>query len=179
MLIVRISGNYGSLLLTSVRLPGGPALEVNVQRLDPEANHVASVGLHLLAHIQNFGDVHFDEGWAGFPGQKLRIEAFAIVSAGPLGPESVEYRGVTADGLETAWLSHQMLCGSRGKGVGLTGYAVRLRPDVAGLYDCTYSGRFVSGRVVGPLSNGDLCTSDMPGDPLEEIELRIVERQSD
>jgi GT2 family glycosyltransferase/glycosyltransferase involved in cell wall biosynthesis len=189
--IVRIYGGSVALLLTSVRLPGSPALTINVQRIDVEpepatselpGSQAATDGAHgvlpaqILAHIENFGDIYFNRGWVGFIGQKLRIEAFAILSVGPLGPDSIEYRGVVADGFETPWLSDQLLCGSRGRGMPLTGYAIRLKPDIAGRYDCAYFGKFVSGRTLGPFTAGDICCSSEPGDPLEAMEVRVTER---
>lgn len=189
--IVRISGGSAALLLTSVRLPGSPELTINIQRIDVEpapftsdrqGSEATSDGAQgvlpaqILAHIENFGDIYFNDGWVGFIGQKLRIEAFAILSVGPLGPDSIEYRGVAADGFQTPWLSDQVLCGSRGRGMPLTGYAIRLKPDIAGRYDCAYSGKFVSGRTLGPFKDAELCCSNEPGDPLEAMELRITER---
>lgn len=190
-IIVRISGDSVSLLLTSVRSPGSSVLTINVQRIDTEPQAVtpeflgsqAATGgaggvlqAQILAHIENFGDIYFNRGWAGFIGQKLCIEAFAILSIGQLEPDSVEYCGVTADGFQTPWLSNQILCGSRGRGMPLTGYAIRLKPDIADRYDCSYSGKFVSGSTLGPFRNGDLCRSDVAGDSLEGIELRVTER---
>ncbi|MGA2216095.1 MAG: glycosyltransferase, partial [Bryobacteraceae bacterium] len=127
--IVRISGGSAALLLTSVRLPGSSPLTINVQRIDVERQPVSSelqggaaatdsarglLPTQILAHVENFGDIYFNDGWVGFSGQKLRIEAFAILSVGQLGSDSVEYRGVAADGFQTPWLSNQVLCGSRG-----------------------------------------------------------------
>jgi hypothetical protein len=98
------------------------------------------------------------------------------MSVGQLAPDSIEYCGVSSDGFETPWLSNQMLCGSRGQGMPMVGYAVRLKPDVAELYDVTYTGKFVSGSALGPFQNGDLCCSDVPGDPLWGMELRVAQR---
>ncbi|MGP0074275.1 MAG: glycosyltransferase [Bryobacteraceae bacterium] len=184
--IVRISGGSVALLLTSVRFPDSPVLNINVQRIDAEqpalAPDVAANGAsgvlptQILAHIENFGDIYFGDGRAGFHGQKLRMEAFAILAVGPLDPDSIEYSGVMADGYQTPWLSNQILCGSRGRAVPLTGFAIRLKPEIAERYDCTYSGKFVSGSTFGPFKNGELCTSNVPGDPLEAFDLQIVER---
>jgi GT2 family glycosyltransferase/glycosyltransferase involved in cell wall biosynthesis len=185
--IVRISGDSVALLLTSVRLPSSPALTINVQRIDTEPQPIASDaeainGKHgvlptqILAHIENFGDIYFNDGRAGFAGQRLRMEAFAILSVGQLEPGLIEYCGVMADGYQTPWLSNQILCGSRGRGMPLTGYAIRLKREISDRYDCTYTGKFLSGYTFGPFKNGDLCSSSVPGDPLEAIELRIAER---
>lgn len=183
-IIARIFRDSASLLLTSVRLPGSAALAVNIQRLDvgvrPDSPELQTRGdilpSQILTHIKDFGDICFNDGWAGFPGQRLWIEAFAILAVDQLPADSIEYCGVTADGFQTPWLTNQMICGSRGRGKPITGYAVRLKPEFAGLYDCAYTGRFLSGSTKGPFRDGDLCCSDVVGDPLEEIELRITQR---
>ena len=60
----------------------------------------------------------------------------------------------------------------------LLGFAVRLKPPSdSQLYDCEYSGAFVSGAVVGPCRNGAPCVSTQADDPLEAIQRRIVERR--
>jgi hypothetical protein len=107
----------------------------------------------------------------------LWIEAFAIGSVCELTQDLIEYCGVTADGLQTPWLGNGMLCGSRGRGMPIMGYAIRLKPDVADKYDCAYTGQFVSGKVLGPFKNGDLCCSDQPLDPLWGIEVYALERE--
>lgn len=190
LFIVRISKDDSSLLLTSLRSPGGSALTVNIQKLvwQPEdARGEPAVGtrlaageipVRLMAHIENFGDVDFDDGRAGFIRQKLRIEAFTVASVDGVVPDWIEYRGVTADGIQTPWLPPQMLCGSRGRAVPLTGFAVRLKPEASSRYRCLYTGKFLSGRTMGPFDNAELCSSDVSDDPLEGIELRIVERDA-
>jgi hypothetical protein len=185
IVIVRISGESASLMLTSVRLPGTAPLAINVQRLvlEPGSDQIVEADggapdsrRRILVHIQNVGDVHFSEGWAGCVGETLWIEAFAIISAGTLPLESLEYCGVTADGYQTPWMSNQTLCGTRGQGMPMQGFAVRLTPEFTERYECTYRGKFLSGRTLGPFRNGDLCSSDIAGDPLRGIELYVAER---
>jgi GT2 family glycosyltransferase/glycosyltransferase involved in cell wall biosynthesis len=190
VIIVRISGGSASLLLTSVRSPSSSVLAIDVRRADAEL-HLASPELQagepttdrtpgglptlIVAHIHNLGDINFTDGWAGCFSEKLWIEAFAIMSVGQLTPDMIEYCGITADGL-TAWMSNQMLCGSRGQGMPLMGYAIRLKPEVSGNYDVTYTGRFASAGASGLFKNGEICCSDVPGDPLWGIELRVEPR---
>lgn len=189
--IVKISVDSVALLLTSVRLPSSSVLTINVQRIDAQPQteppdvqdtHAQGEGgvlpVQMLAHIENFGDIYFKDGRAGFSGQKLRLEAFAILSAGAVQPDAIEYCGVMADGYQTPWLSNQVLCGSRGRGMPLTGFAIRLKPEISAHYDCSYIGRFVSGTQVGPVRDGELCSSGVPGDALEAIEIQIAEHSS-
>jgi GT2 family glycosyltransferase/glycosyltransferase involved in cell wall biosynthesis len=191
MVIVRIFGGSASLLLTSLRSPSSAVLAIEVRpvdapprAVDPESAasqsaHTAPSGalpVHIVAHIHQVGDVHFGNSLVGCLGDRLWIEAFSILSVGELPPDAIEYCGVTSDGFQTPWLSNQMLCGSRGRGMPLMGYALRLKPEVADRYECTYTGRFVSGSKHGPCVNGDLCSSEVPGDALWGIELRIAPR---
>jgi hypothetical protein len=191
LIVARIVGGDGAILLTSVRTTGSLPLSVNVNRLNAAAipgdgNAAASktvsdatneaIRLCLLTHIRHLGDIEFEGSWAGWPGQRLWIEGFAISSVKGLPSDSIEYSGVVASGFQTPWLRSQELCGSRGGGMPLLGYAVRPRPDVAEEFECIYRGRFVSGATVGPMRNGELCSSTVSGDPLEAVEVQVVKQ---
>ncbi|AWK90203.1 glycosyltransferase [Azospirillum thermophilum] len=133
----------------------------------------------ILAHIQRQGDMRFADGnWAGCVGQRQWIEAFSITPVEGLAPEDIEYKGLTANGWETPWISGGNMCGSRGLGTPLIGFSIRLRGAAAERFDCHYEGAFVSGHRSAPGLNGTPCRSDAIGDPLEGILLRIVEKQA-
>jgi hypothetical protein len=97
---------------------------------------------------------------------------------GPLAKGDIEYKGLTATGFETPWLAGGTSCGTRGMGIPLIAFSVRIKPSRSAQYDSEYSGRFLSGATVGPVRNGAPCRSPMPDDPLEAIQLRILERQA-
>jgi len=192
MIVVRIAGGEASLLLTSVQLKDSASLAVDVSRLNAERSEQPagpaepenlpgdaeySLDVNLTAHIRYVGDLSFDAGRAGWPGQQRWIEGFAVSSAGSLPLDCVEYRGVVSNGFQTPWLKGPVLCGSRGGGLPLLAFAVRLTPDFAERFQCEYSGTFLSGASAGPLHDGVLCTSAVMGDPLEVIELRIIEQK--
>jgi GT2 family glycosyltransferase/glycosyltransferase involved in cell wall biosynthesis len=191
MIIAKITGGSVTLMLTSVRLPDNPFLAIKILRLnadlfqasgdsnsdkEPASESANSSPAQIVAHIHRIGDVLFNDGWAGCMGDGLWIEAFAIGQAGPLEPDRIEYCGVTADGFQTPWLGNRTLCGSRGRAVPMLGFAIRLKPDAGTQYDCQYTGYFVSGKVLGPFRNGDLCSSDLPRDPLWGIEFSLTGR---
>jgi GT2 family glycosyltransferase/glycosyltransferase involved in cell wall biosynthesis len=189
MILARISGGSASLALTSLSARDLPVLDINIQRLNADmaaegaepgsASSSETPGLfpaRIIAHIQKLGDVPFADGWAGCIGERLWIEAFAIGSAGSVTPDLIEYCGVTADGLQTPWLSNQVFCGSRGRATPIMGCAIRFKAPAAEQFDCIYTGQFVSGKVIGPFKNGDLCSSDQPLDPLWGIEVYAAER---
>jgi hypothetical protein len=198
VVMARVSGGQVSVVLTSLRVAGAPALSLEVQRVDarsvlgpplPLQGAIASpdaaparegLAPRITAHVQNRGDLAFaEEPWAGLPGLRLWIESFVIEAVAPLAKGDIEYKGLTATGFETPWLGGGSSCGTRGMGIPLVAFSVRMKPSAkAAEYDCEYSGRFISGATVGPLRNGAPCRSASPDDPLEAIQLRIVERQA-
>jgi hypothetical protein len=202
MVVARVADGVATLLLTSLRNPGGPLLSIEVERLgkqeipaEPDAaiteasvaglstpidEPLSSPGLRaeLCLHIQRRGDrVFTTPAWAGFRGERIWIESFSINPLEIISVDQIEYKGLTATGYETPWLSKGTLCGTRGKSMPLLGFAVRLKPQSGGqLFDCEYTGAFLSGAVVGPCRNGAPCVSAQSDDPLEAMQLRIIER---
>jgi GT2 family glycosyltransferase/glycosyltransferase involved in cell wall biosynthesis len=201
MVVARIAERAATLLLTSLRTTDGPHLSIAVERLDKhetpavageavaEAGETSSptptgelpsppgLQAELSVHIQRRGDRSFTTpAWAGCRGEKIWIESFAINPLEAIAADQIEYKGLTASGYETPWLSKGMPCGSRGKSMPLLGFAIRLKPQSPSqVYHCEYSGAFLSGAIVGPCYNGAPCVSAQPDDPLEAIQLRILE----
>ncbi len=204
LLVTRINGAGATLILTSVRAPAGDVLSIKVERLDtridaaepagpaaqplpavPAAAVVAAardakapVPVQMVTHVRTRGDMQFvDAPWAGRVGPGLWIESFAVLPLEHLGAHDIEYKGLTGSGFETPWLSDNAACGTKGLGIPLVGFAMRLRPTPAAAgYDCEYSGYFQSGLTVGPLRNGAPCRSSVANDPLEGIQVRLVKR---
>jgi hypothetical protein len=198
-----------TLVLTSVRGASGEVLSIKVERLDTRAEVSAATAgvapsalaaavngaiaprmkkgaadgplpLHVSTHVRSRGDMSFtDAPWAGRVAPGLWIESFSIRPLEKFAADDIEYKGLTGSGFETAWLSDDAMCGTKGMSVPLVGFAVRLKPSAltAG-YDCEYSGYFKSGTTVGPLHNGAPCRSSVANDPLEGIQIRISKRAS-
>jgi len=98
-------------------------------------------------------------------------------AADALAASAIEYKGLSASGVETDWLPSGSRCGTSGRSTPLIGFAVRQKAGVAGArFDCEYSGYFQSGAVSGPARNGAPCLSTAANDPLEGLQLRIVDR---
>jgi len=135
------------------------------------------VGLDVLAHIRGRGDVHFvDTPWVGRLGPGLWIEGFAIFPDSRLAA-AIEYKGLAASGTETPWIESGALCGIRGSGIPLIGFAVRQRSIPGGAaFDCEYTGYFQSGATAGPTRNGAPCRSAIDHDALEGMQLQITAR---
>jgi hypothetical protein len=197
-LFVRSPAGGGAALVTAYlgRDPSGPPLALAIRRLDASAELPVTtvalatpaisapsqegVGLEILLHIRGRGDVYFFEpGWVGRVGAGSWVEAFAILPRDALAASAIEYKGLSASGVETAWLPSGSRCGTSGRSTPLLGFAVRQKAGVAGArFDCEYSGYFQSGAVSGPARNGAPCLSTADNDPLEGLQLRIVDRST-
>jgi hypothetical protein len=134
------------------------------------------VRTQITAHISMRGDVSFvDETWAGVMGERLPIEAFAILPLELLSADEIEYKALTEKGVETPWTSGGQLCGTRQMNLWLSGFAVRLKGEAAKAFDCSYRGSFRSGAIVGPLKNGAPLRASSLDDVLQAIQITITE----
>lgn len=157
-------------LLDLGRLSGGEAPV-------PSATQGREIPSELVLHVERQGDRRFPGGgWAGNPGGRLRVEGFAIRPLQSIAPGQIEYMGFGPGGRQTPWVSDAELCGTRGRGLPLTGFAIRLGPSVRDQFDVVYEGCFFDSGIIGPLRNGDPCLPSIVGDPLAAIRLRVVER---
>ena len=175
------------------RDPSGPPLALAIRRLDAPAEPPVTmvsidlptvaarrreIGLEIVLHIRGRGDVYFfDSEWAGRLGSGLSVEAFTILPRQSQAAAALEYKGLTARGIETPWLPSGSACGTSGRNIPLLGFAVRQKAGTTGArFDCEYSGHFQSGTTSGPFRNGAPCLSPVANDPLEGLRLRIVDR---
>jgi hypothetical protein len=194
-LLVRSPAGGGSALVTAYlgHASSAAPLELAIRRLDAapeqpvqtvtfgaEAEATASpgVGLEIVLHIRGRGHVYFvDPDWAGRLEPGSWIEALTILPRHSAAAAAIEYKGLSASGVETSWLPSGAVCGTIGRNIPLLGFAVRQKAGTTGVrFDCEYSGYFQSGAVSGPTRNGAPCLSSTSNDPLEGLQLRIVER---
>lgn len=205
---VKIPAERGLLLITTYRLEAQAAapLEIQVTRMDrpvqampaPAAPAEASaagagrssrparsgavkgeVPIEIVLHIERAGDRRFGGGqWVGSRGQKLRIEAFSVRPLEKLTAAEIEYKAFGPGGRETPWVSAAKLCGTRGRGIPLTGFAVRLAGAARERFEVVYDGSFFESGAAGPRRNGEPCMPARIDDPLEAVNIRLVERTS-
>jgi hypothetical protein len=162
---------------------------IRIRRLDPcslngdlpkdadPAGAPAEIRSEIILHVERLGDRHFaGEGWAGNRGKKLRIEAFSIRPMDTLLARDIEFKAMGPKGRQTPWVTDAKLCGTRGQGLPLTGFAIRPAPHAAESFDITYRGAFFESGIVGPFRNGELCIPPVADDPLEAIEVRLTNR---
>ncbi|MDB5362586.1 MAG: hypothetical protein JWO51_3883 [Rhodospirillales bacterium] len=187
--VLRILGAECRMLVTTFRGANDELtpLPIECRRLDTDATNTATaikgpvgrrvLSTKIIAHIQQRGDVTFSgSDWAGSVGQRLWIEAFTIIPVEDIRPEHIEYKAVIGNGQETPWVSGGIPCGTKGQGMPITGFVVRLRGPAANLFDCDYKGTFFNAGIIGPVSNGAVCGAAPFRDPLERFQLTITER---
>jgi len=183
----------GATALVTAYLPGElsrPPLELQIRRLDrpAPATRVISFGgdgptaaqgvsLEIVAHIRGRGNVRFvDARWIGRLQPGLWIEALTVLPRDPTTAAGIEYKGLTASGVETPWIGCGSPCGSGSRGDPLIGFAMRQKAAGEALFDCEYTGYFASGTTAGPARNGAPCRSAIDDDPLEGLQLHVARR---
>ena len=156
------------------KVPAGNGTRQRRAPTDPSPHDVKA---EIVLHVERRGDCRFMAGeWTGERGKKLRIEAFSIRPLEKLSPADIEYKAFGPNGRETPWVTDGRLCGTRGRGMPLTGFAVRLAPQQSGQYDVVYQGAFFDSGVAGPRRNGEACTPSRIDDHLEAVNIRLIER---
>lgn len=190
--VVKAPLGGGVVLITSFFAPtgqSGKCCEIAIRRIDgpapvyPAAGEAATmpltrnIALEVLLHIQGAGDRRISaEGWIGNLGKKLRLEAFSIRALERLAPGDIEYQAYGPNGRETLWISDNKLCGTRGRSMPLTGFAIRLAPHLSDRFGIEYYGAFFESGVCGPMRDGEPCIAGITDDPLEAVNLRLFER---
>jgi hypothetical protein len=202
---IKIPSDRGHVLITTYRLADQEAvpLEIQIVRMDraaqqtpapasslpseqgkepvseDPASHPAShdVELEVVLHVERLGDRRFAGGeWIGSRGQGRRIEAFSVRPLEKLAATDIEYKAYGPGGRETPWVTAATLCGTRGRGISLTGLAIRLASPLNERFDVVYEGAFVESGVTGPRRNGEPCTPSRIDDALEAVHIRLIER---
>ncbi len=193
--IVKSPAGGAHVLVTAYGLPTQAVSvpDIHVRRLDrPRSNGAAprspdpagytadepeEIRSEIVLHVERLGDRRFPgEGWVGNRGKKLRIEAFSIRPVDTLLARDIEFKALGPKGRQTPWVTDAKLCGTRGQGLPLTGFAIRLAPHVAERFDVVYQGAFFESGVAGPHRNGELCIPPITDDPLEAINVRLIRR---
>jgi hydrophobic W protein len=176
----------GQVLLTHYHPPGGTAMPLAIELRPVDATTAALTApggpplrAEIVLHIEREGDRQFTAGgWAGRLGSRLRVEALAVRPLEAISRGEVEYKVYGTGGRETPWVSDGRLCGTRGQGLPLTGFAIRLAPHLRSGFDVIYRGAFFASGLAPAARNGEACFATLRDDPLEAVEIRIVERGS-
>jgi hypothetical protein len=166
--LIRVVNQQSRLLLTSydeARVDGAKPPQIQVQRLDdgraPAFPPVAATGIedsNVLAHIRRHGDRPGPlGGWLGQVGDDSWIEGFEIRPPPGLASEELEYQVVLGRGWLSPWVQAGDFCGSRGMGLPILGFRVRLLGEAAGQWRLRYAARCVDGQELPELGAGGHC----------------------
>ncbi len=184
----------GSVLITTYEPRGeaGSSREVAVRRVDPPVPELIApaadepapvllthdIKMEILLHIEGIGDRRMSAGgWVGNSGKKLRIEAFSIYPFERLAPSEIEYKAYGPNGRETPWIGGGKLCGTRGRSLPLTGFAIRLAARQRDRFEIEYQGAFFESGFSGLFRDGEACMARITDDPLEAINVRLLGRR--
>ena len=189
--VIKSPPGGGRVFVTAYGLPAQivPVPDIDVRRLDrPRSNGVGlrslqatdepeEVQTEVVLHIERQGDRRFPgKGWIGNRGGKMRIEAFSIRPVDTLMARDIEFKALGPNRRQTPWVTDAKLCGTRGQGMPLTGFAIRLAPHVGEQFDVVYQGAFFESGTIGPNRNGELCVAPIADDPLEAMSVRVSRR---
>jgi hypothetical protein len=190
-IVVRAPHGGGHVLVTTFSDCGQSAVppKVDVRRLvrlgsngsgfAPNASGEKSdeIRSEIVLHVEGLGDQSYPgEGWVGNRGRRLRVEAFSIRPVERLAAHDIEFKALGPHGRATPWVSDGKLCGTRGQGLPLTGFAIRPVSHVNKRFDVIYYGAFFESGVTGPCRNGELCLPRIADDPLEAISVQLIRR---
>jgi hypothetical protein len=115
----------------------------------------------IMAHVQRMGDVGCKLGeWLGAKGSGQWVEGFGMAPLAGFAPEDLEYQAVLGRNWLSPWVESGKFCGSRGMALPLLGLKVRLKGAAAKTMECHYSGTFIDGSSVGPVSGGEACEAE-------------------
>jgi hypothetical protein len=202
LIIVRSPARGGELTVTVFGPPGqkGQAPNITVRRLNraqspanressqpsrplapegaaPPTNR-ADIPVEILLHVERLGDRLLPgSGWVGNRGGKLRIEGFSIRPLREVSPADLQYKALHPGGIESPWTQSPQYCGSRGRGQRLTGFAVRLAPQLEDRMAVEYYGAFFDSGISGPCRDGEPCRPRAAEDTLEAMNIRVIRRE--
>jgi hypothetical protein len=191
--VVKAPPRGGRLLITTYQHSSDPgdSCDVAVRRIDPPvpgfiqmqvnapalAPSMHDVKMEILLHMEGIGDRRMAaDGWVGNRGRRLRIEAFSIYPLERLTPSEIEYRAFGPNGRETPWIGEGKLCGTRGRSLPLTGFAIRLASRLRDRFEIEYQGAFFESGISGPFCDGEPCMARIADDPLQAMNLHLFER---
>lgn len=121
---------------------------------------------HLLTHIGQIGDFStYSQTNDGGPTenlvcgivdeQKRSIEGFSISIDSP--DISIEYRAKLVDGTITNWKKDGEFIGTRGQGLPIKGFAIRLKGPASFNNSCIYAGAFYENGEIIECQEGEWC----------------------
>ena len=123
--------------------------------LRPLGRGEAPAQLGLLAHCSYAGDVYGPAGCVDLGFDRFALQGLALEAE----RDGLEYRVRGPDGLWSEWVAAPAFAGVRGRGLELTGVAVRLREDIAGPRGLRVIARFAGSAELVEARQGEDCVA--------------------
>jgi uncharacterized protein YjdB len=145
----------------------------------PTHDSSKSLGLNVLVHLQDIGDVNYrDSEFAGTRGQSRRLEGYQI-SFDPFVPHlSMEYMAHLQDIGDTGWYHDGQFCGTRGQSRRLEGFAIQLTGSQASHYSVEYMAHLQDIGDTGWYHDGQFCGTRGQSRRVEGISVKVVKVRS-
>jgi hypothetical protein len=126
----------------------------------------------IMIHAQGVGDLGGKIGdWIGTKGSGRWVEGFGLAPQ-TIPDTDIEYCAMLGEDWLSPWIDGGNFCGSRGMGLPLLGFSIKLKGEASGCNRLTYAASFVDGSAVGPLAEGETLSAPS-GSPLEAIRVTI------
>jgi hypothetical protein len=143
--------------------------------LELEASAEILASASLTVHLPGRGDVTNDNALiGGVAGSRNAIQGFSLQCTQGLS-EGLKYRALLNEMVWTDWVSCGTYVGTRGKGVPIRGFAVRLDGEMARRFVCTYAGAFIGHTNLIEAADGNECRAP-DGRELEAMQIVLSPR---
>lgn len=188
--LLHVRSEGARVLLTSYKLAAAAQAKpprMHIQRLDapppavpaapaPTPAPVAAAAGDLLVHVAGLGDRRGAFGdWLGEEGEGRWLEGVLIEPPEGLPAEALEYQVVLGKGWTSPWSAAGEYCGSRGMTLPVQGLRVALRGEAARQFSVRCEARTVTGAMLGPVGEGELCGLEEP-EALAAIRVTVARR---
>ncbi len=137
-----------------------PLIETDsiVPLIAAEADDVAKPSGRLTVHLAFLGDVTTEAALIGGARDNGRspIQGFSVC-LDDVAASDMEYRVLSRGDVWSEWVASGQFAGSRGQGIALRGFAVRLKGAMAEAYGCAYVGSFEGSDDLVYADDGQPC----------------------
>ena len=124
------------------------------------ASQVEQVGLRVLVHMEEIGDMEFRNGeFAGIRHSYRRLEGFQLNIDPPIPGLDIKYMAHLEDICDTPWVKGGQFIGTRGERRRLEGFAIELTGAVSPNYNIFYMCHLQDIGESPVYSNGHFCGS--------------------
>jgi len=137
----------------------------------------SAIRLRGVAHIQDIGDVSFQDGeFVGSRGQSRRLEGFSIQMPDQALSLGIQYMAHVQNVGDTSWFNGGQFVGSSGQSLRLEGFAIQLTGSEAANHNVLYKCHVQNIGDTQVLANGQFCGTRGQSLRLEGLQVWIERR---